>query len=328
MDALRRLRSWAGTKAAPLALRLMKGRPVILMYHGVTARPAPAIGEPSNLRRVHLPLDLFADHMRLLHRRRRVIGLSEMVDALVSRRPLHDCVALTFDDGYRNNHDVVAPVLADMKLPASFFLTTGLVDGGGWMWSDRLGWILGTARRDSIHCPLLGRNLPLHGADARRRAFAELISALRRRPPQVRDAQVSELAQHLDVTDAAPEGDYRFMTWDQARALAAAGFDVGAHTVHHPMLAEIGDDEARAEILGSRDRVRAEVGRCCDVFCYPFGKSGDYRASTREFCRAHFRAALSTERGPADVSDLFELKRIGAPFARAARLAVVLVQPA
>ena len=71
----------------------------------------------------------FAEHLEMLGRRYRIIGLWEGVSALALGRDLGpDAVAITFDDGYADNCEVAAPILARLGLPATFFVTAGLID--------------------------------------------------------------------------------------------------------------------------------------------------------------------------------------------------------
>jgi peptidoglycan/xylan/chitin deacetylase (PgdA/CDA1 family) len=102
------------------------------------------------------------------------------------------------------------------------------------------------------------------------------------------------------------------MSWAEARSLASAGFELGAHTVNHPILSQLSFAEAREEILESQRRVEAEVGRCSRVFCYPNGSRDDRTPEIIELCRSHFWAALSTNFGSARPSEMFELRRVGA----------------
>ena len=101
------------------------------------------------------------------------------------------------------------------------------------------------------------------------------------------------------------------MNWDQARQLKAAGFEVGAHTVNHPLLSRVPLTHGEREMLDSRDHIARELGTCLDVFCYPNGKSGDYTPAILECAAKHFRAALATNRGPARATERYELRRIG-----------------
>src|SRR3954464_13175503 len=44
-------------------------------------------------------------------------------------------VALTFDDGLRNNVEVAYPILRQLGLTATFFVCPGLIDRGAWLWN-------------------------------------------------------------------------------------------------------------------------------------------------------------------------------------------------
>jgi peptidoglycan/xylan/chitin deacetylase (PgdA/CDA1 family) len=62
----------------------------------------------------------------------------------------------------------------------------------------------------------------------------------------------------------------RSMTWEMAEELAAAGWEIGSHTLSHPRLTTLEDDELRHELEESRRIVAARLGRC-DTLAYPFG---------------------------------------------------------
>jgi len=104
----------AAVLPAGVATRRRSGDVVILLYHRVGA------GE----REIDLPLVLFQRHLAYLAGRDRVVSLDE---ALAEG----DGVVLTFDDGYRDFHDHVLPLLVRHQLPAVLYLSTGLVDGEG-----------------------------------------------------------------------------------------------------------------------------------------------------------------------------------------------------
>ncbi len=57
-----------------------------------------------------------------------VVSLGQQVDACASGADLGGTLSITFDDGYADNVEVAAPILRKLKLPASFFVTSGFVD--------------------------------------------------------------------------------------------------------------------------------------------------------------------------------------------------------
>lgn len=65
------------------------------------------------------------------------------------------------------------------------------------------------------------------------------------------------------------------LTWAQVEEMARAGVAFGAHTMSHRSLPDLAPDEARREIVGSRDAVAARLGTGVQTFCYPRGHFDD-----------------------------------------------------
>ena len=102
------------------------------------------------------------------------------------------------------------------------------------------------------------------------------------------------------------------MREDQVRELHAAGMEVGAHTVTHPILLNTAPDAARHEIVESGRRLAEILRQPIDLFAYPNGKpSVDYSAEHVAMVRdAGYATAVSTGWGVATAqSDRFQLPR-------------------
>ena len=305
--------SKTGRSLAGWAAGHFRSNPIILLYHGVSVGPVP--GTLRNCEQKHIPLDAFAEHLKTLKRWRRVVSLQEMVEGLRNGEDMKKAVAITFDDGYENNVLMAAPVLADFKMSAAFFIATGFVGTDRWIWTDQVEMILDRTGERCVRLSQEERTLPLDTHEDKHVALKKIKAGLKRLShAQCLDA-VASLGNQLKVSaaDVATDGDYRFMSWDQVRSLANAGFEIGAHTINHPILSQIPVEEAKKEILGSRDRINAELGECSTTFCYPNGKSSDYTSEIAEFCGQHFRSAVSANRGHANARELYELRRFGTP---------------
>ena len=61
------------------------------------------------------------------------------------------------------------------------------------------------------------------------------------------------------------------LTWDDLRALADEGWEIGSHTVTHRRLTDLEAEEVRIEVCESKARIEAELGRRCSSFAYPWG---------------------------------------------------------
>ncbi|WP_250007723.1 polysaccharide deacetylase family protein [Actinoplanes sp. M2I2] len=88
------------------------------------------------------------------------------------------------------------------------------------------------------------------------------------------------------------------LTWDDCRAIAAAGFDVGSHTVTHRRLADQDDGDAARELIDSKREIEDELGREVRDFAAPYGHPAvDYGERDLEIARsAGYRSFASTLR--------------------------------
>ncbi len=287
-----------------LALRWRRGNPLILMYHGVTRQPQRGL---QNREGKHVGYDRFVAQLQFLKRHCEVVPLKTLIEGVLGGTIGRKAVAITFDDGYENNLTCAAPVLRSMGLPATFFVATGYIDVRRWMWVDKLEFALDQTTKSRLTFSGLGE-VPL---EDKQWALGTLKRFAKQQPESDHQRFLSQLDEQCGAPVGEPNGDYRFMSWDQVRQLTVAGFEVGAHTVNHPILSRVDLAQSEREILGSRDAIRQQIGACSEVFCYPNGKSTDYTPAIMECVSRHFYAALATNRGSARASERYQLRRIG-----------------
>jgi peptidoglycan/xylan/chitin deacetylase (PgdA/CDA1 family) len=155
-------------------------RSLLLAYHGVALSDPGQ--DPHNLR---VPPSRFRAHIELLLRAGfEMVTVAGLAERAAGGRPPPGLAALSFDDGMDDNHSVLLPILEEYRIPATVYVTTGLI----------------------------GQSNPW----------------------------------------LAPESGARMMTEHELRDLAAAGIELGAHTVTHPDLSLLGYDECLREPAGAR----------------------------------------------------------------------------
>jgi peptidoglycan/xylan/chitin deacetylase (PgdA/CDA1 family) len=103
-----------------------------------------------------------------------------------------------------------------------------------------------------------------------------------------------------------------WMSWDNVRALAAQGFDIGAHTDTHIDMGISTEECVRAELQTSKDRIFQELGISASLFAYPFGDQCHISESARQLVRdLGFSCCVSSYGGVNSLAaDPFFLKRI------------------
>jgi len=240
-----------------------------------------------------------------------VLALDEAVARLQRGALPERALAITFDDGYADNHDIALPVLQAHGLCATFFVATGFLDGGR-MWNDTVIESVRGCTQPTLALGDLGLPgidvLPIETVVSRRNAIDALLGAIKYLPLAQRQAAVEGLAERANA--ALPTT--LMMTSAQVRALAGAGMEIGAHTVSHPILARLDEDTALQELRRSKAALEDLLGHPVRSFAYPNGRPGrDYLPRDVLLARqAGFELAVSTAHGAARAGDdVFQLPR-------------------
>ena len=276
----------------------------VLTYHRVNDADDPFFEA--------MPTATFERQAAWLARTCCVMTVEDLADRVRRGRVPRNAVAITFDDGYRDNLTHAAPILTRYGLPATVFVTTGFIGTGDVPWFDRVACAIKETAAPELVLPT-GERLALGDTAARLRALHHTLGVLKREPDRMMRAIADDLVDGLGV-DPASRLRGQMLTWDEVRALRALGFAIGAHTVTHPILSRL-DDDARAwqEIAGSRRAIERALGEAPRAFAYPNGRSADYGARDRDLVvRAGFTCAVTTRFGvnTAD-TDAWELRRGG-----------------
>ena len=240
----------------------------ILMYHGTPPRDAAALERQLRLVSLAFP----------------VVPLETLMAGGNGRAR----VALTFDDGLRSNVEVAYPILRKLGLSATFFVCPGLVERGEWLWNHEA-----RQRLQSLEPVEFQELATLLGAPSGVEAFIEWMKALkiaRRREVErrVRDATPSFRP------SAAQREEFDLAGWDELARLDPKVVTIGSHTMTHPILTSLNEEETEAETRQSREVLEQRLEREVSVFCYP---NGDLNDNVLTSARRHYRSAVTTDAG-------------------------------
>jgi peptidoglycan/xylan/chitin deacetylase (PgdA/CDA1 family) len=333
---LRRLRrAFASLICLSGALALWRQRrssrpgPVILMYHsigGVGLSPDIVVSTSN-----------FHAHIDHLHKHYRLASLDEIVQLLQSGRevPL-DTVAVTFDDGYRDNFENAFPILQRYECPATLFIAVEPVDHGCLLWPQVIwNWLHHTSV-DEVRISWRNRNqskavetvLDLRNHAARARARSWLRAFVGGLEPEDRADLLALLSRQLRVSGDAERTDRSpMLTWEEIRRMHAAGVTIGSHSMTHPRLSGLELHRVHDEVFQSRTRLESELGTSVHLFAYPFGRQDDFDEHSKlAVRRAGYQAAcISEDTTPSAAADLLALPRLHVPDEPAWRFAVRLL---
>jgi peptidoglycan/xylan/chitin deacetylase (PgdA/CDA1 family) len=243
--------------------RRRRARAIILRYHAITDGGDVPYAAPD----ICLPVGALRLQMAFARRAYRPVRFDELVDALHAGGPLPaHALAVTFDDGYADNHRLAFPVLRALDVPATIYVATGGLDDGEPFWVAAVRALV-LAAENEVRVPGLSP-LPVRGLADRSPVVKTVVRALV--PLDTRERR-----DRLAATAAASGVDLRavlrgtMLTTAQVRDLADGGWTIGAHTVSHGNVALMPADEAEREIVESRDTLARASGGPVVHFCYP-----------------------------------------------------------
>jgi peptidoglycan/xylan/chitin deacetylase (PgdA/CDA1 family) len=262
---------------------------VVLGWHNVAA--TWCFPNPSGRGRAGL-----ARQLQLVRRTAHVVDLADAVAALSDGGRLPPrAVALTFDDGYRDNLTQAVPILRHLGLRATFFLVPDVLSRTTTPWWEVLGAAFARTSRRSLWWD--GQTRSLDGP-ARRQSYEIVCESLKQVDERTRQQRVRSLTAELHP-NAKRAVESMFLDWDDARALTRNGMRVGSHTCDHVILSNEEPCEQRRNLRESRVALESGLDTDVELLAYPNGSAADFDDVTEQAARdAGYRAALTTIPGP------------------------------
>ena len=277
---------------------------VVPYYHMVSDTSVPHV---SHLYRFRTVAEFTSD-VEFFLRRFKPVSLSDIVDALNGTRTLSSpCFHLTFDDGFREMHDIVAPILHRAGAPATFFVTTAFLDGGGLAHHNALSVLLdrlqsGPSRLGAASLQRMESLLPATKSDC---------TTLRERVLSIQYGQkslVSSLAETLSVDLNQYVREMRpYLSSEQIATLLNRGFSIGAHSHDHPLYADLPLPQQLAQTRMSMQLLETRFGVSPKAFAFPHTDSG---VDERFFAAVFSEPLLDISFGTAGLAPHFHPRNI------------------
>ena len=290
---------------------------LILMYHRVLPIGDPRLNseEPG----MYVTPNTLNMHLEELAKFVTFIGIEDWLN-LSANKQLKNTLycAITFDDGWADNHEFALPLLAQHKVPATIFLATDYIDSNTTFWPERLYDLLNQLKENDKPKLLSGLNdffenfgeplnlTRLQSGDAD--YVASLIDCAKVLTDDEINAKLKQIETSLSTpTDTRPA----MLNWQQVTEMKSRGFEIGGHTRSHLRLnTKATSERIEQEVVGCAEDIKNAISETPTLFCYPNGDTSEEAISIVENT---FKAAVTTKSGinKADAK-AFLLKRIGA----------------
>lgn len=267
----------------------LTGQKIILpFYHTVSDENLPHLKYSYNIRTIKQ----FTDDLEFFLRSYLPVSSSELKDFVTGNKQIKKPVmVLSFDDGLREVQDVIAPLLIKKGIPATIFINPAFVDNNGLFYKYKASLIID--RLDRANHPeslyeIINSRL---GTDIRKRSqMLKLILYVGYEHQDILDS-IAELVD-LDFTTFLKIRK-PYLTVEQIRQLQQQGFQIGSHSLDHPMYSGLSLDEQLRQTKESLKWIMDTFSLEYRYFSFPFTDDG----VSREF----FNAVFSSDKPVADM---------------------------
>ena len=250
---------------------LNRDKLLVVMYHAVTRNSYnPPVW-------THLPLDTFRQQLRFLKNHYTIVSIDQVLDALDGKSTLPPHAALiTFDDGYKNNFDIAFPVLQELEIPATIFLTVDKIGSAHPLWFDEIHLLLHAKNCTGNDLPFVNeRAADLFSSGYTWDAYCVTVEALKHSGEDARESYLQKLRKVAKTNDDKRYEDFCLLGWDDVFKMRDSGLVYfGVHTATHRILTDLAKDEWEQEIHAPRIKMEKLLGLPVRTFCYPNGRPG------------------------------------------------------
>lgn len=293
----------------------------ILLYHGVTRSKSRGV---ENYSKKHISQNDFFKQMKYIKKKYNLLSIDDVVEIKKKNKKYPaGAVVVSFDDGFKNNFSTAAPILLDLKIPAVFYITSGVVNTTMMFWVDSIEDCINLTTNPGIKI-YLDKICELSISNPRRKILAiERIKSFGKKNGNSINRIIADL---IDSTGVVPSiehaKNYEKITWkDLAELNSNKLFTIGGHSLYHDILADLNAAELDNNLELSIKLLENNLNRTIKHYSYPEGQDGHYnhyviKALKRKgiICCPTAKFGLNSLK-----TDLFDLKRImvgfmGTPF--------------
>lgn len=208
---------------------------------------------------------------------------------------------LSFDDGLREMYEVVKPILLEKNIPATFFLNTDFIDNKGLFYRYKISILLETVNHEKLS-QCITANLPLQKVKIANPA--KYLKQLTWNDIALIDKIA--VSCNVDFADYLTKNK-PYLTTEQIHDLVSAGFNVGAHSLNHPLYSSIDPQIQFAQTRDSMQYITEHFHQLHNYFAFPFTSDGVVKEL---FDAMYTRLGINLSFGTAGIKKQIQAKHI------------------
>jgi len=295
---------------------LIKDIPILAYHRVVTLENENDY--PFDVELISASKEEFLWQMQYVKKNFNPITLAMLIDSLEGKIELpKNPIVITFDDGFDDNYHIAFPILKELEIPATIFISTSYIETDETFWYEKLANFL-LSHETEVEVPELDISLSAENSmEHRRENYSRMVEKLKQVPNVLRLECIENLFDKYNVDYSSVGLSIRqlsaTLSWSQLKEMSDSVFEIGSHSVTHPVLSTLSDSKLAEELENSKSVLESKLGIEIKTIAYPVGMEYAFNSEVEEAAkRAGYSLALSYIEGENYLNNLslYALKRL------------------
>lgn len=217
----------------------------------------------------------FEKHISFIKNHFEVIDQKRFIELIDNSQVVDKRYAyITFDDGYLDNYIQAFPILKSMKVPATFFVATGLIESNIIPWWDQIAWHIKQSSFTELKLPSWNKTISL--SNDTNKNIRKVLSQFKSASTPIEE-QLVELQKLSGL--ALEHYESEFLSWKNLAEMESAGMTIGAHSHSHRILSSLSAEELSHELSHAKMLLEERLTKKVLSISYPVGNASTYNKS-------------------------------------------------
>jgi len=275
-------------------IRFFNKSPKVIFWHGVDN------DFDLSLRPENIDVSTFIEQIKYLKKHFEIISMDEFYQRYNLDNFSGKEIVLTFDDGYRNNLTVLAPIMNEFSLPFTTFISTENISNNEFFPTSLARIIILGSSLKSVDIPNLKIKREIVTKEQKKNVEKEISSLIKSLPINDVRKLCEDLKNNISNEEFEEIGSKYYsiipMNWGDVKKLQESGCEIGSHCMDHICCHENQQkEEVERQIIESKKIIEEKLGKECKYFAYPNGDFTDF--SNECVKKAGYKMGFSTSKG-------------------------------
>ncbi len=285
----------------------------ILLYHGVSNYVNYKGIE--NFSKKHISKNIFYRQMKFIKKNCNIISINDLEKFKKEKKIPRNSVLVTFDDGFENNYKVAVPILKKLNIPATFYISSGMIGKKKLFWVDKIEDIINRCKCNYVTITLHKKEKFNLTTKIKKIKAVKIIKKFCKNATAIeKDKLINNLSKEAKTSPSFKfSKNYKVMSWNQVKKISANSlFDIGGHSLDHNILSKLPVVKMRIDIKESIKILETKLKKKIIHYSYPEGQMNDYNKSVKSYLKSlGIKYCPTAINGIAKIDDdSFELRRI------------------